>query len=152
MTYQKHRDILWLSWADHTTFLATTGPSSKSRSFARDFEMSTPEDIIVTTGLNRYSTSCTVSETLRAEQKEFADDISRWSQAFNLYSTPHGGPNLLGPETTSLPQYFESMLLPRQLLSQVLSSQRRVHMMPFPPSSKSCLLSQLSLSTPIERK
>jgi len=44
--------------------------------------MSTPEDIIVTTGVNIYSTSYRVSDTLRAEQKGFADDISRWSRAF----------------------------------------------------------------------
>jgi hypothetical protein len=63
-------------------FLATTWPSSETSTLAREFDLLPPEDIIVTTGVNIWSTSYRVSDTLRAEQKEFAEDIDRWSQAF----------------------------------------------------------------------
>jgi hypothetical protein len=63
-------------------FLATTWPSSETHALSRDFEIVPPEDVIITTGINIWSTSYTVSDSLRIEQQEFAEDIRRWSQAF----------------------------------------------------------------------
>ncbi|KAE9374633.1 hypothetical protein N431DRAFT_455373 [Stipitochalara longipes BDJ] len=63
-------------------FLATTWPSSEAHALTRDFDLLPPEDVIVTTGINIWSTSYRVSDILRVEQKEFADDIRRWSHSF----------------------------------------------------------------------
>jgi hypothetical protein len=63
-------------------FLATTWPSSQASSYMRDFETLAPGNKIVRTGTNIYSTSFNVSSSIRSEQREFAKDISRWSQAF----------------------------------------------------------------------
>jgi hypothetical protein len=64
-------------------FIATTWPSSKTQALNRAFDLLPPEeDVIVTTGSNIWSTSYRVPDILRAEQKEFAEDISRWSAAF----------------------------------------------------------------------
>jgi len=63
-------------------FLATTWPSSEAQALAREFEILPPEDVVITTGINIWSTSYRVSDSLRNEQKEFAEDISRWTQNF----------------------------------------------------------------------
>jgi hypothetical protein len=63
-------------------FLASTWQSSQADFLVRDLEMSPPDSIVVTSGTNIYSTSYKVSRAMGIEQKEFAEDLSRWSQAF----------------------------------------------------------------------
>ncbi|RDW74773.1 hypothetical protein BP6252_05915 [Coleophoma cylindrospora] len=63
-------------------FLATTWSSSQASCLVRAFEMVPPNNVIVTAGSNIYATSYKVSNKIRAEQKEFYEDISQWLQAF----------------------------------------------------------------------
>ena len=63
-------------------FLATSWSSSEASSLSRDFSVKPPGDVTVITGINIYSTSYKVSDNLRAEQREFGEEVLRWSQAF----------------------------------------------------------------------
>ena len=63
-------------------FLATTWPTSGTQALVREFEILPPEDVVITTGINIWSTSYSVSNSLRNEQRAFDEDISRWTQTF----------------------------------------------------------------------
>jgi hypothetical protein len=69
-------------------FLAVTWSASEASLLSREFKMKPPGDITVTTGVNIYSTSYKVDENIRAEQKIYAEEISRWKTSFQaLYQT-----------------------------------------------------------------
>jgi hypothetical protein len=63
-------------------FLATTWQSTQSSSLVADFATTPPGPLVVTSGVNTNSTSFTVPDSLRTEQEPYAQDVLRWSQAF----------------------------------------------------------------------
>lgn len=77
-------------------FLATTGHSSQATFLVRNFEMLSPDRVIVTTGTNIYSTSYNVPCAMHAEQMEFAEDIFQWSHAFQSLYLQTRRPEVVG--------------------------------------------------------
>lgn len=63
-------------------FLATIWVATDAAGLSRDFSMTPPGDIFVSTGFNIFSTTHILPVTLATEQKVYADEHSRWSQAF----------------------------------------------------------------------
>lgn len=63
-------------------FLATTWHSSRAGAFARNFHTLSPNNVVVTTGTNIYSTPFYFPCTMYSAQIEFAEEISGWSRAF----------------------------------------------------------------------
>ena len=76
-------------------FLACTWLSTETQALNRELDLLPHENLIVKTGSNIWSTSYTVSNNLRIEQREYAEDISRWSRAFkSLYERTQRSENI----------------------------------------------------------
>jgi hypothetical protein len=63
-------------------FFATTWQSTEPSSLVADFVTTPPGPLAIVAGVNTNSTSFIVPDFLRAEQKPYAEDVLRWSQAF----------------------------------------------------------------------
>lgn len=63
-------------------FLATTWPSTRPRALVADFVTEPPGPLLVVSGVNTNSTPFIVPDSLREEQKPYAEDVLRWSRAF----------------------------------------------------------------------
>ena len=63
-------------------FLATAWPSTCPETLVAEFVTTPPGALPVVSGVNFGTTSYVVPDSLRVEQKPYADDVMRWSQAF----------------------------------------------------------------------
>ena len=63
-------------------FMATTWQSTESSSLVADLVTIPPGPLVVVSGVNTNSTSFKVPDSLRVEQKPYAEDILRWLKAF----------------------------------------------------------------------
>jgi hypothetical protein len=63
-------------------FLATTWHSTQPRTLVADFVTEPPGTLLFVSGVNTHSTPYIVPDSLREEQKLYAEDVIRWSRAF----------------------------------------------------------------------
>ena len=63
-------------------FLATTWERTEASSLVAEFATTPPGPLVVISGVNTNSTSYTVPPCVRTEQELYAQDVLRWSRAF----------------------------------------------------------------------